>query len=136
MQNVVPEFQRGSLVQLRSGGPVMTVAFFHTDHQLITCRWFDSEGLLQEATQLKLITLKLVAGPGSYPHQVQEGDLVKLKSGGPTIMTVESIHQNEAHHLEAECVWFADDKAITKETIEVDALAVFEYSTSTETLMN
>ena len=40
----------GDLVILKSGGPVMTVAFLRTDNRHIHCEWFDEDVVLQSHT--------------------------------------------------------------------------------------
>lgn len=39
-------FNSGELVQLKSGGPIMTVVSVDVDNQ-VTCTWFDSQQVLQ-----------------------------------------------------------------------------------------
>lgn len=50
------KFKPGDLVQLKSGGPVMTIQHINSDGCF--CRWFDAANLLQHAT-LPIETLKL-----------------------------------------------------------------------------
>lgn len=35
------DFKEGDVVQLRSGGPKMTIGYMPDDHPTITCIWFD-----------------------------------------------------------------------------------------------
>ncbi len=37
-----PQFELGSIVQLKSGGPKMTVS--HVEDGFVHCTWFDKEG--------------------------------------------------------------------------------------------
>ena len=39
------KFKFGDLVELKSGGPTMTVADFSTDHEYATCNWFAGKKL-------------------------------------------------------------------------------------------
>ncbi len=57
------KFEVGDVVQLKSGGPYMTVSFIPSfpDHQIrtIQCVWFDDIGKLQEE-QFKAVVVKKV----------------------------------------------------------------------------
>ncbi|MCX4247751.1 YodC family protein [Paraliomyxa miuraensis] len=39
------EIKEGDLVQLRSGGPVMTVGQVDAEREFLTCQWFDGKEL-------------------------------------------------------------------------------------------
>ena len=39
----------GDIIQLKSGGPVMTVIQFDAEASLVTCNWFDGK-MLKEAS--------------------------------------------------------------------------------------
>jgi len=42
------EFQEGSVVRLKSGGPPMTVSIVHDYNDMLVCKWFDQRGIVQE----------------------------------------------------------------------------------------
>ena len=44
------EFKIGDVVQLKSGGPTMTVANVSGDSGTVVCHWFDDHGQLKKAT--------------------------------------------------------------------------------------
>jgi uncharacterized protein YodC (DUF2158 family) len=98
-------FQVGNVVQLKSGGPDMTVN--HILSSNVVCQWFDypqhQERRLRKGT-FTHYALKPV--PEKDPLQeaselsLKAGDLVKLKSGSPP-MTV-SLFQDSA----VMCQWF------------------------------
>ena len=54
--------KEGDLVQLRTGGPAMSLQSIDADARSGTCMWFDSDGRLQERTFL-LTTLRRVTDP-------------------------------------------------------------------------
>lgn len=56
--------EEGDLVQLKSGGPAMSVQAMEGTR--ITCMWFDQEGTLQERT-FPLGTSKKMEGGGELP---------------------------------------------------------------------
>jgi uncharacterized protein YodC (DUF2158 family) len=98
-------FKVGNVVQLKSGGPDMTVSYIVNSN--VVCQWFDypqhQERRLHEGT-FTHHTLKL--GPENDPPQessevsLQTGDLCMIKSGGPQ-MTVSLFRDSMVV-----CQWF------------------------------
>src|ERR1700732_1652696 len=109
-----PRLHEGDLVRLRSGGSVLTVK--SASDNWVICTWFDDYGELQSTA----FPIAMIAGPLTPSQQMSpsspwaaladaapantatqrqttpllhEGDLVRLRSGGPA-MTVESVWEN------------------------------------------
>ena len=71
------EIQPGDVVQLKSGGPLMTVASVGETHMTgelsVWCEWFDDKKQAQKET-FSLIAVKKVDQPGeSAPTQTHRG---------------------------------------------------------------
>lgn len=51
--------REGTIVQLKSGGPLMTVAWIDSEYRTTHCNWFDEEGELKSYSfmpeQLKVV---------------------------------------------------------------------------------
>lgn len=108
MQNDIC-FHPGELVRLRSGGPDMTVNYVRADNEHVDCSWFDSTlGPEPFYATFRSNTLNLREALPQRSHldeQLQVGQVVKLRSGGPT-MTIEYYSRDNGSEQEVSCIWF------------------------------
>ncbi|WP_323891718.1 DUF2158 domain-containing protein [Aeromonas caviae] len=98
-------FYPGQLVQLRSGSSTMTVNQIDPASNYVSCVWFDYEKS-PELNEKRLAACVLeplkvqTFSPNQSAETLQEGDVVKLRSGGPLI-TIQAIRKDDAV-----CIWF------------------------------
>lgn len=102
-------FSVGHVVCLPSGGPDMVVSSIRGDAGDVTCVWFhssESEELLERTFFAETLRLNYGEPETGHPEvQLQPGQIVRLRSGGP-FMTVEYI-KNDGYSKRASCIWFA-----------------------------
>ena len=100
----------GDVVQLKSGGPKMTILIDPCgdyDNKKYTCLWFTDDGLLRVG-EFKRRVFKTWSEKDKY-------DVISLKSGGPD-MTISEINKKKPPQIFPQwglnypytCQWFAD----------------------------
>jgi uncharacterized protein YodC (DUF2158 family) len=94
------KLKAGDIVQLKSGGPEMTIIEL-LDSAMVVCQWFSERP--RECTFIN-DTLKLSAAKDpaqkAKEMRIKAGDMVKLKSGGP-VMTASVVLDSKTI-----CQWF------------------------------
>lgn len=124
MQSAVKEFKVGSIVTLKSGGPLMTIITFNQIYDTVSCVWFDEENVLHRTgetddvfAQLPIHILHLNSSPEGEPS-LKDGDTVRLRSGGQG-MTIRTRHPNATDAL---CIWITDDSKFHQQIFPILAL--------------
>lgn len=98
------QFSVGDIVQIRSGGPKMTVILDSDASEMVKCAWFKSDSYLSEHSFLEYelypsrdLNKNNATNDGVlfYPDiiAINKGAIVQLASGGP-LMTVEDLDQS------------------------------------------
>ena len=113
----------GDLVRLKSSYDViMTVGKIQAKGTYtVEVLWFDQENALHhqsaDSPQMKLEWLSRLGQIVTEGHHIKEGDVVRLKSGGPALI-VSRVHTDMAR-----CSWFfGKDGLQTSGNIPLDAL--------------
>jgi uncharacterized protein YodC (DUF2158 family) len=72
---------RGDIVELRSGGPPMTVSRVHRARKLVDCFWFDLEGRLRKRAFPRIAIWKIEPETGE-PERLEEVEDVSSRDAG------------------------------------------------------
>ena len=72
---------RGDIVELRSGGPPMTVSRVRRSKKLVDCFWFDFEGRLRKRAFPRIAIWKLEPQTGE-PERLEDVDDVSSREAG------------------------------------------------------
>jgi uncharacterized protein YodC (DUF2158 family) len=72
---------RGDVVELRSGGPPMTVSRVRRSKKLVDCFWFDFEGRLRKRAFPRIAIWKLEPQTGE-PERLEDVDDVSSREAG------------------------------------------------------
>ena len=130
-------FHPGELVRLRSGGPDMTVNYVRANNEHVDCSWFDStlgpEPFYATFRSNTLSLLEALSLHSRQDEQLQAGQVVRLRSGGPT-MTIEYYSRDNGSEQEVSCIWFDESShKLSSSLFHLHGLVIEDDPQRTET---
>ena len=122
----MPTFKAGDIVQLKSGGPPMTV--YAMDEERVDCSWFDKNQDKAQAQRFQETSLKIVKEPESDRQSAYDASVKLFSKGSLSIADILEMFNIEPEEVKTK---LRDEYVVndTTFTAAVEAIYAKKYAT-------